>query len=70
MSWNRPVVPNGLAVSEHQMDLKGKVIAITGAAQGLGQKMAEAVAARGQTLLWSTSTSPETFSSAPCRLEP
>src|SRR5262249_714905 len=47
MSWNRPVVPNGLAVSERQMDLKGKVIAITGAAQGLGQKMAEAVAARG-----------------------
>ncbi len=29
------------------MDLKGKVIAITGAAQGLGQTMAHAVASRG-----------------------
>jgi 3-oxoacyl-[acyl-carrier protein] reductase len=29
------------------MDLKGKAIVITGAAQGLGQKMAEAVASRG-----------------------
>jgi len=29
------------------MDLKGKAIVITGAAQGLGQKMAQTVAARG-----------------------
>ena len=35
------------AASECQMDLKGKAIVITGAAQGLGQKMAETVAARG-----------------------
>lgn len=32
------------------MDLQGKVIVITGAAQGLGQKMAETVAAHGANL--------------------
>lgn len=32
------------------MDLQGKVIVITGAAQGLGQKMAEIIAARGAKL--------------------
>ena len=32
------------------MDLKGKVIAITGAAQGLGEKMAESLAAEGVNL--------------------
>ena len=32
------------------MDLKGKVIVITGAAQGLGQKMAEALSAEGADL--------------------
>src|SRR6185312_7555800 len=32
------------------MDLQGKVIVITGAAQGLGQKMAEIIAAQGDKL--------------------
>ena len=32
------------------MDLQGKVIVITGAAQGLGQKMAEIIAAQGAKL--------------------
>ena len=32
------------------MELQGKVIVITGAAQGLGQKMAEIVASQGAKL--------------------
>ncbi len=32
------------------MDLQGKVIVITGAAQGLGQKMAEVIAGHGAKL--------------------
>jgi len=32
------------------MDLQGKVIVVTGAAQGLGQKMAEIIAAAGARL--------------------
>ena len=32
------------------MDLQGKVIVITGAAQGLGQKMAEIIAGQGAKL--------------------
>ena len=32
------------------MDLQGKVIVITGAAQGLGQKMAEILAGQGANL--------------------
>jgi 3-oxoacyl-[acyl-carrier protein] reductase len=32
------------------MDLKGKAIVITGAAQGLGQKMAEALAEQGANI--------------------
>jgi NAD(P)-dependent dehydrogenase (short-subunit alcohol dehydrogenase family) len=37
------------------MELQGKVIVITGAAQGLGQKMAEIVAGQGANSHWSIS---------------
>src|SRR5208337_3665121 len=35
---------------EDEMDIKGKVIVVTGAGQGLGQKMAETLSAEGANL--------------------
>jgi 3-oxoacyl-[acyl-carrier protein] reductase len=47
MSWNRPVVPNGLSNVGASNGPQRQGDHDHGAAQGLGQKMTEAVAARG-----------------------